>query len=96
MTRSTAADDAMRARKAPTLGLVTMAALVTAMVLLIAATRPAGAAFPGSNGKIVFHSTRSIVVGDPSTTDTEIFSMNANGTGLTQLTVNAVQDFNPA
>ena len=70
--------------------------IAASLVSLVAATRPAEAAFPGTNGKIVFHSDRSIVGGDPSTTDAEIFSMNSNGTDLTQLTVNAVQDFNPA
>lgn len=70
--------------------------LAAGLVFLVAATRPAEAAFPGSSGQIVFHSNRSIVGGDPSTSDTEIFSMNPNGTGLTQLTVNSSQDFNPA
>ena len=87
---------AMRTRNGLTFGLVLVAALVAVMLVLVAATRPAEAAFPGSNGKIVFHSNRSIVTGDPSTTDAEIFSVNPNGTGLTQLTVNASEDYNPA
>jgi hypothetical protein len=81
--------NAMWARKALAFGLV-MATAATVVVLVVA-TKPAGAAFPGSNGKIAFHSASSIVGGDPSATDTEIFTMNANGTGLTQLTVNAVK-----
>jgi Tol biopolymer transport system component len=86
----------MWARKALAFGLVMVAAVAATVVVLVVATKPAGAAFPGSNGKIVFHTASSIVGGDPSATDTEIFTMNPNGTGLTQLTVNAVQDFNPA
>jgi len=93
---SVVVDNVMRTRKVFALGLVIVAALVAVMLVLSVPTRPAEAAFPGSNGQIVFHSARSIVVGDPSTTDTEIFMMNSNGTGLTQLTVNAAQDFNPA
>jgi len=86
--------NAMWARKALAFGLVI--ATSATIVVLVVATKPVGAAFPGSNGKIAFHSASSIVGGDPSTTDTEIFTMNPNGTGLTQLTANAVQDFNPA
>lgn len=73
-----------------------LGAAMAAVLLTLVGIPRAEAAFPGSNGKIVFHSARSIVVGDPSTTDNEIFSINPNGTGLAQLTVNAVQDFNPA
>jgi Tol biopolymer transport system component len=95
MAKSATIGDAMRTRKDLAFGLVLVAALVAVMLLLVA-TKPAGAAFPGSNGQIVFHSADSLAVGDPSTSDTEIFSMNSNGTGLAQLTVNAEQDFNPA
>ena len=93
--KSTVAGSVTRARKPLAFGLVLVAALVAVMLVLVA-TKPAGAAFPGSNGQIVFYSADSIAVGDPSSSDTEIFSMNSNGTGLTQLTSNAVQDFNPA
>ena len=58
-------------------------------------SRPAKAAFPGSNGKIVFWAARSIDGSDPSTTDTEIFSMIANGMNLQQLTVNAIRRIQP-
>ena len=77
--------------------LILAAAMIAASLgVLVAAARPAEAAFPGSNGQIVFYSAQSIAAGDPSATDTEIFSMNSNGTSLTQLTVNSSQDFNPA
>ena len=95
MTKSIAAVSVTRPRKILAPGLVLAAVLVGIAVLRVG-TKPAGAAFPGSNGQIVFHSADSIAVGDPSTSDTEIFSMNPNGTGLAQLTVNAEQDFNPA
>ena len=42
--------------------------------------------------QIVFASNQSIVPGDPSTTDMEIFSIKPDGTGLKQLTVNAKLD----
>lgn len=45
--------------------------------------------------QIVFASNRSIVPGDPSTTDLEIFSISPDGTGLKQLTVNAALDDGP-
>src|SRR3989337_1409907 len=92
--KSMVVGNVMRSRKVLAFGVVMVAALVAVMVIVVAAS-PAEAAFPGSNGKIVFWATRSIVA-DPLTTDTEIFSMNPNGTGLTQLTVNDTQDFNPA
>ena len=46
--------------------------------------------------QIVFASNQSIVPGDPSTTDMEIFRIKPDGTGLKQLTVNAVLDDGPA
>jgi hypothetical protein len=95
MTKSIAAVSVTWPRKIFDPGLALAAVLVGSAVLLVG-TKPAGAAFPGSNGQIVFHSADSIAVGDPSTSDTEIFTMNANGTGLAQLTVNVTQDFTPA
>ncbi len=68
--------------------LILGAALAASLLVLVAGTKPAEAAFPGSNGKIVFASDRSIVAGDPSSSDSEIFTMNPDGTGLTQLTIN--------
>jgi dipeptidyl aminopeptidase/acylaminoacyl peptidase len=92
-----AAVSVTRARKPLAFGLVLAAALVAVMLVLVAWTRSAEAAFPGSNGKIAFWTAASILgSADPSATDNEIFSMNANGTDLQQVTVNDKQDFNPA
>ena len=49
--------------------------------------QPAEAAFPGANGKIAFTSNRD--------GDTEIFVMNPDGTGVTQLTSNTAADSDP-
>jgi hypothetical protein len=51
MAKSATIGCAMRTRKGLALGLVLGAALVAVMLVLVA-TKPAGAAFPGSNGKI--------------------------------------------
>jgi TolB protein len=48
----------------------------------------AGATFPGANGKIAFYSTRD--------GNSEIYVMNADGTGQTRLTNNAFDDGRPA
>src|SRR5918998_6422497 len=73
-----------------------MAAMMLAVVMVVGA-RPAQAAFPGANGKIVFHSERTTGVGvDNPTGDFEIFSMNKDGTGLKQLTFNTADDHNPS
>jgi Tol biopolymer transport system component len=70
--------------------------LATILLLLIVATKPAEAAFPGRNGKIVFESNRTIGAGvDNPTGDSEIFVMNPDGTGLTQLTFNTALDGMP-
>ncbi|MBA3415284.1 MAG: PD40 domain-containing protein [Chloroflexia bacterium] len=77
-------------------GRVAVAALA-ALTLVggwLGATRePAGAAFPGRNGKIVFASDR-VTAGNP-TGDFEIFSMNPDGTGIKQLTKNTASDSGP-
>jgi Tol biopolymer transport system component len=97
MTKSIAAVSVTRARKPLAFGLVLAAALVADMLVLVARTRSTEAAFPGSNGKIAFWTAARILgSADPSATDNEIFSMNANGTDLQQVTVNDKQDFNPA
>jgi hypothetical protein len=93
-TSGTMAGIKRQAGKVFALTLLAAPAAITAVLLVTPG--PAQAAFPGSNGKIVFWAARSIAGGDPSTTDAEIFSINPNDKGLTQLTVNAVQDFNPA
>jgi Tol biopolymer transport system component len=65
--------------------------------LVLAGTKPAEAAFPGKNGKIVFSSLRTTGDGvDNPTGDYEIFTMNPGGTGVTQLTRNTAYDYQPA
>jgi dipeptidyl aminopeptidase/acylaminoacyl peptidase len=69
----------------------TMASLVTVAVLvaaLAASVRPALAAFPGKNGKIVFASMRDNIPG-------EIYTMNADGSNQARLTNNSVYDDTP-
>ncbi len=62
--------------------------VVTALLSsLLAGPRPASAAFPGANGKVVFESTRD--------GNYEIYVMNADGTGQTRLTNNSTTDGNP-
>jgi dipeptidyl aminopeptidase/acylaminoacyl peptidase len=55
-------------------------------LLLIPAS--ADAAFPGANGKIAFSSNRD--------GDTEIYTVNPDGSGLAQITHNSVPDTDPA
>jgi hypothetical protein len=55
---------------------------------------PAEATFPGGNGRIALASNRTAGEGvDNPEGDFEIFTMNQDGTGLTQLTQNAAFDF---
>ncbi len=61
-------------------------AAATALAVGAVGSQPAGAAFPGANGKIAF--TRGSVP--------EIYVMNPDGTGQTQLTSNSVPDRGPA
>jgi Tol biopolymer transport system component len=70
--------------------LVVLVALAVAMGSLAEEARPAQAAFPGENGKIVFTSDRikGAGVNNPDG-DHEIFTMNKDGSGVTQLTFNA-------
>lgn len=74
------------------------AAMVSVGLLMALAGTPqeAEATFPGNNGKIAFASNRTIGEGvyNPEG-DFEIFTMNRDGTGLTQLTENAAFDFEP-
>jgi Tol biopolymer transport system component len=76
---------------------ITRAALLAAIAVGLLAP-PAQAAFPGANGKIAFSSTRD----DPnpsgcgSTCNWEIYAMNGDGSGVTRLTNNALQDGDPA
>lgn len=74
-----------------------MAAAVAAGVLALVGTKPAEAAFPGTNGKIAFSSDRTTGTGvNNPTGDKEIFAMNPDRTGLEQLTDNTANEFDPA
>lgn len=76
-----------------------MAAAMTVAGLLLAlagTAQEAEATFPGNNGKIAFASDRAAGEGvNNPEGDFEIFTMNRDGTGLTQLTENAALDFDP-
>jgi Tol biopolymer transport system component len=65
-------------------------ALVAACMaaLVVAVVKPAEAAFPGRNGKIVFSSTRA--------GNSEIYVMNPNGSGVQRLTEDPATDLTPA
>ena len=54
---------------------------------------PAGAAFPGTNGEILFQSDRTTMASPEG--DYEIFTMNPDGTNVIQLTFNAATDHSP-
>lgn len=75
----------IRLRVAVTLA---MAALAATLLVLVATVKPAEAAFPGKNGKIVFESGRSGYV--------DIYAMNPDGTGLKRLTTDGNAETNPA
>lgn len=77
--------------------MVVLVGLAVAMSLVIEQARPAQAAFPGGNGKIVFASTRTTGPGvhNPEG-EYEIFSMKPDGRGLKQLTDNTANDFSPS
>jgi hypothetical protein len=65
-------------------------AIVGACLAVLALATPADAAFPGANGKIA----ASVYL--PPVADWEIFSMNPDGSGLTNLTDSSSYDFQPA
>ncbi len=62
--------------------------LLASGLALVASMEPARAAFPGGNGKIAFSSHRD---GNP-----EVYAMNANGSGQTNLTNDPAFDERPA
>ncbi|HET7271736.1 MAG TPA: hypothetical protein VFI90_11695 [Rubrobacter sp.] len=66
-----------------------MAAALVAMLLALIAIRPAEAAFPGTNGQIVFTSDRD-------GGDYEIYTANSDGTSPRRLTFHAGYDLDPA
>jgi Tol biopolymer transport system component len=75
---------------------IAAAVTVAALLLLAGTAREAEATFPGQNGKIAFASDRTTGEGvNNPEGDFEIFTMNRDGTGLTQLTENAALDFDP-
>jgi Tol biopolymer transport system component len=65
-----------------------LGATMTAGLLTLTAVEPAGAAFPGGNGKIAFTSTRDGNV--------EIYTMNADGSSQARLTNATGNDASPA
>jgi hypothetical protein len=72
--KSMVVSNVIRTRNVLAFGVVMVAALVAAMLVLVAATKPALAVFPGSNGQIVFHSNRTTGAGvNNPTGDTETF-----------------------
>lgn len=64
-----------------------MATALGMLAALLASATPGGAAFPGTNGKIAFDSTRDA--------KWEIYMMNADGSGQTRLTNNGADDLRP-
>ena len=70
------------------LAAVALAVLLASGVTLTAEMGPAKAAFPGQNGRIAFQSF--------ATGDSELFTVNPDGSGLAQLTRNTSEDEYPA
>lgn len=68
---------------------ITTAVTTAGLVIAPIAIQPpeVHAAFPGYNGKIVFHSNRD--------GDYEIYAMNPDGSSVVQLTDNSVDDYDP-
>ncbi len=69
------------------------AGLLAVALVVVLQPEQARASFPGKNGKILFASTQ--ITDENPEGDWEIFSMKPDGSGLTQLTSNAVQDRGP-
>jgi Tol biopolymer transport system component len=77
--------DSRPARRRP---VIQRAALVAAVLVCVSLIPAAEAAFPGSNGRIVFASNRD--------GDYDIYTMRPDGSDVTQLTFNRAQDREPA
>jgi hypothetical protein len=75
--------------RAKRLAVVCAAAALLGLVFVGSLSQPAGAAFPGHNGRIAFDR----VGHDP---DSEIFTAKASGSHQRQLTHNSVNDRDPA
>lgn len=74
-----------------------LVALALATGLLASAAMPAQAAFPGKNGVIAFESAMTEGEGvDNPEGDSEIFTINPDGSGLKQITKNEDDDTGPA
>jgi Tol biopolymer transport system component len=71
--------------------------LAVSLLTLVGTAGPAEAVFPGTNGRIGFGGNMTSGPGvDNPQGDTEIFTMNPDGTGLEQLTHNSAYDYDPA
>ena len=68
-------------------------AMAASILVLLAATQPVKAAFPGTNGRIVFEKDPD---GYQGPKDPEIYSINFKGDNLRRLTDNATGDTQPA
>ncbi len=83
-------------RQYTTIALATTVVLTGLVVALAGTADQAGATFPGDNGRIAFASNRTVGQGvDNPEGDLEIFTMNRDGSGLTQLTKNNDVDLDP-
>jgi hypothetical protein len=61
-----------------------LGAALTALVAMAGVTQEAQAAYPGANGRIAFESDRTTGRGvNNPTGDSEIFTMNRDGSGVT-------------
>jgi hypothetical protein len=83
-----------KGRSALLLALALGVLLASLVAMLVVTQREAQATFPGQNGRIAFASERTTGVDNP-TGDSEIFTINPDGTGLKQLTNNSVGDYFP-
>jgi Tol biopolymer transport system component len=68
-------------------------AMAVSTLVLLAATQPVKAAFPGTNGRIVFERDPDGFRGQQ---DPEIYSINFSGENLKRLTNNTTEDTDPA